>query len=719
MITSLTLDTPVSDVLGERAAKRLETVSIHTVEDLLTYWPRKWRERGEDIDIALVPDGEPATVRAVILSVTEHGMKNNPRRRMLIAKCRTIHDRQVDVSFFNPWQVRKQGIRSGVAVTFSGKVKTIRKSNGAAVRTMSSPEFILDDEEITDDIAGTVVPVYPASAKAPTEWIHEQIVTVLDLTSTLLDPVPAHILMDRNLPGYDWAVRQVHKPSTTDNAELAKKRLTYDEAFAVQLSLALRRIGSKSRPTRALPPIAGGLLEAFDQRLPFTLTPGQASAGKRIAESMNSTTPANALVLGEVGSGKTIVAIRAVLQAVDAGAQAAFIAPTEVLASQHYEGLVESLKGLDINVELFTATGGAANRRRIETGLADGSIDLVVGTHVLTNGKVQFANLGLVVVDEQHRFGVEARDALRRQPVPPHMVVMTATPIPRTLAMTVYGDLDVIELDGLPAGRQPIQTVVIPTEKERWVERLWQKVGEELALGRQAFFVASLIEPSDSGTPDSEQVVTQFADDSTPVTPPASIYEIEQRVRDNLPHARVGVLHGKLEPAVKHEVMSRFAAGHLDVLVATTVIEVGVNVPNATCMVIWDADRFGIAQLHQLRGRVGRGEHAGLCLLVTTTPDGHPSRGRLDTVASTLDGYKLAQADLKTRREGDILGTGQAGRSQFRLLDLTQGSKVIAAARKDAEAIIKADPALRANRQLGMWLRDKIGDAAAENLTRA
>ena len=717
-LTPLTLDAPLEDAVGAENAARLNTLGLSTVQDLITYWPRKWRERGTDIDLALIPDGEPATVRVTIESLKETSLRNNPRRRFLTARCVTPHGRTLEASFFSPWKARQDGIKQGAEVTFSGKVKTFK-----GTRQMSNPEYVFDSE-VGEDMAGTIVSIYPATAQATSPWIAEQITEVLDSIGTLVDPVPGYLLFDQELPGYNWAVRQVHRPDSIENAELAKKRLTYDEALAVQLSLAIRRYGSKSTPTRALPPIPNGLRVEFDRRLPFELTAGQASAGEKIATAMNSTTPANALVLGEVGSGKTVVALRAILQAVDAGAQAAFIAPTEVLATQHYEGLVKSLEGLDINIALFTgnSTKGAAARRELEADIAAGRIDLVVGTHVLTNGKTKFDNLGLVVVDEQHRFGVAARDALRRQAIPPHMVVMTATPIPRTLAMTVYGDLDVVALDGLPAGRQPIRTVVIPTMKEAWVARLWEVINEEIAAGRQAFIVASLIDAADRpADADDETVNTQWDDESETSTPalPLSVSELVEAVRVNLPHVRVGMLHGRMDAETKRVTMEQFNGGELDVLVSTTVIEVGVNVPNATVMAIWDADRFGIAQLHQLRGRVGRGEHAGLCLLVTNTPDEHSSRQRLDTVAGTLDGHKLAVADLKTRREGDILGTGQAGRSQFKLLDLTSGARLIGAARKDAEALIKADPALRGHYVLAQWLRDLIGDEAAANLARA
>lgn len=718
----LTLQTPLVDAVGAAAAKKLKTLGLVTVEDLISHWPRRWRERGEEIDLALVPDGEPATASVLVRSAFLRKMRNG--RQMYICKCITSHGRELEVSIFSPWQAKKDGIVEGARVTFSGKVKSFRGK-----RQMSSPEYFLETEggPSSSDLAGTIVPVYPATAKASSEFVWEQVTTVLEQVGPLEEHLPIDLLIDRDLPGYDWAVRTMHQPSSVEDANKARHRLTYDEAFSVQLSLALRRHGAEAVPTRPLPGAVAGLRAAFDARLPFELTPGQASAGEKLAEAMNSTRPMNALVLGEVGSGKTVVAMRAILQAIDSGSQAVFLAPTEVLAAQHYEGLAKMVEGLDIRVALLTGSMPARQRKEIDYAIAQGDVDLIVGTHTLLNTKAGFYRLGLVVVDEQHRFGVAQRDQLRSQQMPPHQLVMTATPIPRTMAMTVYGDLDVISLDGLPGGRKPITSVVVPAQNPVWAKRVWERMGEEITQGRQVFIVASLIDHAETPdakttptitSPDSENVDTLWADESVNTVPALSVYDLETQAREHLPHARVGVLHGKMEPEEKNDIMSRFSAGEVDILVSTTVIEVGVNVPNATVMAIWDADRFGIAQLHQLRGRVGRGGHAGLCLLVTATPEEHPARVRLDQVAGTLDGYKLAEADLKNRREGDILGTGQSGKSRFKFLELTSGSRLIGQARKDADKIIHDDPALRSNAALATWLRDTLGEAAG-NLGRA
>lgn len=710
------LTAPLRQVLGVRAAERLASLGLETVHDLITYWPRSWRVRGQDSDLALIPDGEAATVHATVTRATEVNLKGS-KRTFLSVTCATSHGRTLEVTFFSPWQARKDGIKAGAQVTLSGKVKTFKGK-----RQMANPEYVFD-QELSQSMAGSCVSVYRATAQASSSWIAEQVQAVLAQLDTLFDPVPGYVREHHTLPDYDWAVRQMHAPTSPENADLARRRLTYDEALAIQLTLALRRRGAHATPARALPGAQNGLLAQFDARLPFVLTSGQIKAGQRIRESLNSTKPTNALIEGDVGSGKTLVALRAMLQAVDSGAQCAFVAPTDVLASQHYESLSEMVSHLDLTVALLSASMPAAARRLVEQGMADGSIDIVIGTQVLTTGKATFANLGLVIVDEQHRFGVAARDALRDQPVPPHMIVMTATPIPRTLAMTVYGDLDVITISGAPRGRKPITSVVVPLVKQNWVERLWTKLSEEIAQGRQVFIVAPLIESALTGTAagDDEVADTEWTDGPQAMAPASSVSDLVEAVRTHLPSVSVSPLHGRMDAPRKHEVMSAFAAGDLDVLVSTTVIEVGVNVPNASVMVIWDAERFGIAQLHQLRGRVGRGEHAGLCLLVTGSPEGHPSRQRLNTVARTLDGHQLALADLLTRREGDILGTGQAGRSTFKLLSLISGQSFIKQARDDAEVIVTADPALRSqeHRGLALWLKETVGADAAQNLTRS
>ena len=481
-------------------------------------------------------------------------------------------------------------------------------------------------------------------------------------------------------------------------------------------------------------PRPDGLLTAFDERLPFTLTEGQRAVSAEIFADLATEHPMHRLLQGEVGSGKTLVALRAMLAVVDSGGQAALLAPTEVLAQQHHRSITEMMGDLaeggllggserGTKVVLLTGSMGTAARRQALLDLTTGEAGIVVGTHALIEDKVRFLDLGLVVVDEQHRFGVEQRDALRGKGAqPPHLLVMTATPIPRTVAMTVFGDLETSVLDQLPAGRSPIATHVVPArDKPHFLSRAWERVREEVAAGHQAYVVCPRIgdaedakDAKDAGDAgDDKARKADLAEDER--RPPLAVLEIaEQLSAGPLAGLRVGVLHGRMAPDAKDEVMRGFAAGTVDVLVATTVVEVGVNVPNATAMVIMDADRFGVSQLHQLRGRVGRGSAAGLCLLVTEAPEASPARSRLDAVAATLDGFELSRIDLEQRREGDVLGQAQSGtRSSLRMLAVIDDEEVIAAAREEAAALVAADPDLAGHPDLASALESLL-DASRE-----
>jgi ATP-dependent DNA helicase RecG len=515
----------------------------------------------------------------------------------------------------------------------------------------------------------------------------------------------------------------------------------------LQVILAQRRraaIAFSATPRRQRP---GGLLTEFDARLPFELTIGQQLAGATIADELALDHPMHRLLQGEVGSGKTVIAVRAMLQAVDGGGQAVLLAPTEVLAQQHHRsisallgplGQAGQLGGAEQATRLALLTGslGAAARRKALLDAASGSAGIVIGTHALLEENVQFADLGLVVIDEQHRFGVEQRDALREKAGDgrPHVLVMTATPIPRTVAMTVFGDLEVSTLTELPAGRQAISTHVVPAaERPRYLERTWQRVAEEAAKGRQVYVVCPRIggdEPAGNGAgPDSagEGPADADASGADPAgqdvarRPPLAVLDLAGLLeRGPLAGLRLAALHGRLPADEKDRVMLAFAAGSVDVLVTTTVVEVGVDVPNATTMVIMDADRFGVSQLHQLRGRVGRGSHEGLCLLVTEAEDGSPSRLRLDAVAATLDGFKLSRLDLEQRREGDVLGAAQAGRkSSLKLLTLLADEDLIGLARRAATELVDADPALSGQPALAAAVRALLAQQQAEFLEKA
>jgi ATP-dependent DNA helicase RecG len=558
-------------------------------------------------------------------------------------------------------------------------------------------------DDAVDAFAGKLIPIYPACKGLESWKITKAVDAVLPRAVEAVDPLPPALREGRGFASLPEALLKVHRPDTKADIEDARQRLKWDEAFVLQVALARRRYADTQLPAVARRPRPDGLLDAFDVKLPFTLTEGQQKVSKEIFDDLATEHPMHRLLQGEVGSGKTMVALRAMLTVVDSGGQAAMLAPTEVLAQQHHRSITEmmgelaeggTLGGAEhaTKVVLLTGSMGAAARRQALLDLVTGEAGIVIGTHALIEDKVQFHDLGLVVVDEQHRFGVEQRDALRSKgKQPPHLLVMTATPIPRTVAMTVFGDLETSVLDQLPAGRLPIASHVVPAQdKPHFLARAWERLREEVEKGHQAYVVCPRI---GDGEDDPRK---KSAEDEAEKRPPLAVIEIaEQLAMGPLSGLRVEVLHGRMQPDDKDDVMRRFAAGDVDVLVATTVIEVGVNVPNATAMVIMDADRFGVSQLHQLRGRVGRGSAPGLCLLVTEMPEASPARARLGAVAATLDGFELSRIDLEQRREGDVLGQAQSGvRSSLRMLTVIDDEEVIAAAREEAVAIVAEDPDL-------------------------
>lgn len=668
---------------------------------------------------------------------------------------------QMKLSFFNAWTAARE-IREGETMMFSGRVGIYRGEY-----TLTNPHYALlsKDASGTDvtDAATAPVPVYRAPVKLPTDRIAgymEQLLEKVPLKE-LEDPVPYTIRRARKVPSLEWTYRALHTPDSEDTWRAAQAQMRYREAFVLQSALARLHSVRAAHLTQPRPAVEGGLADQLLEVLPYELTEGQQKVGAEIAANLSSESPMNRLLQGDVGSGKTVVALRAMLQVADAGGQSAMLAPTEVLAEQHLRSVLDILGDMAapedadgsaegtpagsgeesnrVRVRLLTASMGTRAKRKVLQELADGTAQIVIGTHALLSDEVSFHDLGLVVVDEQHRFGVEQRDSLRgTDGALPHRLVMTATPIPRTVAMTVFGDLDVSVLDTLPAGRQKISTHVVPlAEKPAWASRLWRRAREEIDAGHQvyvvvpkigedgdsleegaAFFGASSLNGAGAGAGNSAQGYfgqggSASSDGKAQLTSVASMYSYLS-AEDALVGVRIGTLHGRMDPAEKTAVMTAFERGEIDLLISTTVIEVGVNVPNATLMIIMDADRFGISGLHQLRGRVGRGGYAGTCLLVTRQEEGGVSRERLDAVASTTDGFELSRIDLAQRREGDILGAAQSGsKSTLRFLRALADADIIERAREDARSVVEKDPTLAKHPSLARTI-DRALDADRE-----
>ncbi|OFI39648.1 ATP-dependent DNA helicase RecG [Arthrobacter sp. SW1] len=746
---------PLDRRIGKRSASVVtKHLGLETVGELLNYFPRRYLTRGELTPIAQLPLDEEATLVARVISNTTRQMR--ARRGSLTdvvitddtggndsALQRTGVPGTLKISFFNGFRARSE-LQPGRRAMFSGKVS--RYGGGL---TMTNPDFMLLDEnpEIgsgaktadPEKLAAMPIPVYPATAKLTSWSIHKVITTLLDTIDLdrIEDPLPVAVSDREGFADIGRCYQLIHSPETAIDWKHARERFRYQEALVLQTALARRRAQLAAEEATARRPVPDGLLSAFDRQLPFTLTAGQSAVGKTLSQELAQNSPMNRLLQGEVGSGKTIVALRAMLQVVDAGGQAALLAPTEVLAAQHYESIRRTLgplardgmfggagmlgqdnAGGSVQVVLLTGSMPTAARKQAMLDAASGNAGIVIGTHALLSDKTSFLDLGLIVVDEQHRFGVEQRDALRAKASrPPHLLVMTATPIPRTVAMTVFGDLETSVLDELPAGRAPISTHLVGlAENPAWATRIWARAREEIDAGHQVYVVCPKIGTDDDGdfTPGEAE---RGEDEPDPLAEEGAARELASvtavvealRQEDALRGVRIEPLHGRQDPVLKSETMASFVANETKVLVSTTVIEVGVDVHNATLMVILDADRFGISQLHQLRGRVGRGGLPGTCLLVTTLEPGHPSRRRLEAVASTTDGFLLSQEDLKLRREGDILGASQSGgRSTLRLLRVLEHEDVIERARGDAQRLVAEDPGLHRYEPLAAAIDDYL-----------
>jgi ATP-dependent DNA helicase RecG len=741
-------DEPLRKVLDPKTAARLESVlGITTVGGLLRHYPRRYAERGELAGFEELEPGEHATVVGEVSRVMRRTLRNRPGT-WLEVELVDGRGNKIYLSFFGrASRAAEQRLKPGARGMFAGKASLFGRGRSRRWQ-FAHPEYVLFDETdaTAEEFAGAPVPIYPAGQDLTSWAIRKAVGVVLDTLGPIEDPLPEHVRRRRRLIGLAEALEGVHRPKDRDEVARARARLKFDEAFQLQAVLLMRRRAAAASPAVPRPRRPGGLLDRFDAALPFELTEGQRKVGEEIAADLARDHPMHRLLQGEVGAGKTVVALRAMLQTVDAGGQAALLAPTEVLAQQHHRSIVEMLgdlahggllagEGGGAGVTLLTGSMGAAARRTALLDAASGAAGIVIGTHALLEERVKFADLGLVVVDEQHRFGVEQRDALRAKAGDrrPHVLVMTATPIPRTVAMTVFGDLEVSTLAQLPSGRSPISTHVVPAvERPRYLERTWERIREEVALGRQAYVVCPRIgdaegDEGDLPAPALDGAAGQDAGEDGEAEaerparrPPLAVLDVAPMLAEGpLTGLRIGVLHGRLAPEEKDAVMNAFTRGEIDVLVATTVIEVGVNVPNATVMVIMDADRFGVSQLHQLRGRVGRGKLPGLCLLVTEAPAGTAARARLDAVAATTDGFELSRIDLEQRREGDVLGAAQSGRkSSLRLLQLLRDEHVIQAARKEAAALLEEDPELARHPALRAEIEALVADERAEYLEK-
>ena len=708
------LSSKASLVVGDRTAKVLfEELGLATVEDILRHYPRRYVVRGQLTDFHSLNDGDEVTILARIASCK---VKKIPGRKGGILEV-VVSDgsEKLLLTFFNQaW--RAKDLREGREGLFAGKVSQYKNQ-----RQLAHPDYLLvpegeDAQTAADDFAGKYLPVYKATRKLPSWKIAQCVSLALANVGDLEDPLPVQLQSQLDLPSLSKALREVHQPTDLLAAEKAIYRLTFDEALAMQLFLLLRKREIRKNQSKVPTRLNEELLAQFDESLNFKLTAAQLRVWNEIRLDLAGDSPMYRLLQGDVGSGKTIIALRAMLS-VENG-QSALLAPTEVLAQQHFKTFTQLLGKLanrgaldgpmeGVRIALLTGSTSSADRREI-LGLAkSGEIDILIGTHSLLNEEVKFKNLELVVIDEQHRFGVEQRDVLRsKSEYPPHILVMTATPIPRTVAMTVFGDLDVSTLDELPLGRTPIQTHVVNSLTEpKLMDRTWQRVREEVSSGHQVYVVVPRISPTDDSDfsnfglsgDELKRIKRLSGDPELKFSQPASsVSEIFPKLRDEILNGlRIAALHGRLSSDEKESAMRAFQAHEIDVLVSTTVIEVGVDVSNASMMVILDAERFGVSQLHQLRGRVGRGQVPGLCILVTSATPESDAALRLKAVASTTDGFELSRLDLEQRREGDVLGSAQSGAtSHLRLLRVIRDESLIIKARQVATELIDSDEAL-------------------------
>ncbi len=703
IVCVLTETLKLDSILGDRTAKAfVKQFGITTIAELLEHYPRRYSKRGELTPISSLPIGEVVTVVGEVVSTSSRRLKG--RSGNLLEVMITDGSKTLTLAFFNQhW--REKELQAGVRGLFSGRIGVFSNK-----LQLAHPDYELFSQEIDDSEAKAwaelPIPIYPASGTLSTWKIQKSVELALSALSEIKEVLPASLLKKHKMLSLSEAIKQIHVPKVDGEWQAARDSLRFHEAMLLQIQLAQSR--SKRNQVEASVRTPGDLLGVFDKRLPFELTDGQRTVGQEIEKDLVSGHPMHRLLQGEVGSGKTLVALRAVLTVAQSGGQSAVLAPTEVLASQHNESIRNALGdelSRALGLRLLTGQMSTAERKIAMLDIASGKCLLAIGTHALISEKVQFFDLSLVVVDEQHRFGVGQREALRAKGnTAPHVLTMTATPIPRTMAITVFGDLEISTLAELPKGRQPISTHVVELAKPALVARVWQRVAEEVQAGRQAFVVCPRIDGElvEEGAEPSES-----EDELEQGPAPAAAVEVVEALRLNpaLAGLNIGLMHGRQSLEEKTAVMQAFTAGEVQVLVSTTVIEVGVNVPNATAMVILDADRFGISQLHQLRGRVGRGEHPGVCLMVSASDQGSLAMERLAAVASTVDGFKLSELDLEIRGEGDVLGNLQSGgKSQLKLLRVIKDAELIQQCKGLAQELI--DVGLPAETQKALELAD-------------
>ncbi len=705
-------EVPVSEIkwLGPKNSAPLAKAGIRTVADLLHHVPRTYIDRTNKPRLDRVVLDTEVTVIAEVTKI------NTRRPKKISITEATIADETatLKVIWFNQPYLQKR-LPVGTEAAFSG---TVTSRNGSLQMANPVVEMLGDDQESI--VTGRIVPVHPQVGSVKPWAILRAMHIALNRSRPIPDPVPAEMLERKGLISRDQAFSDIHFPESLDRVDPARNRLVYDEFFRLELSLALQKRRQMEDATGFAHTPSGELADRFIAGLPYVLTGAQVRVLEEIDQDLREPHPMHRLLQGEVGSGKTVVAVAALLSGVEGGWQGAIMAPTEVLAVQHYLGVtgllaqaglspepfaapselgMDSLFGSDgpaVHIGILTGSTAAANYRAdvsradLLADVASGQVDILVGTHALIQEGVQFHRLGVAVVDEQHRFGVSQRVMLKEKAdeIDPDLLIMTATPIPRTLSMTLYGDLDVSIIDEMPPGRTPVKTKVLSRLEEAVA---WKRITEEVATGRQAFVVCPLVE--DSPKVEAASATAEF-----------------QRLSALMPDLRVGLIHGQLRPVEKEAVMSEFRAGEIDVLVATTVIEVGIDIPNATVMVIEDADRFGLSQLHQLRGRVGRGRHRGLCLLIAdpATEDGEE---RLAAMAATTDGFVLAQEDLRIRGQGTVFGARQSGVADLKLADLLRDLDLLTAARNDAFAIVDRDPGLADHPELAEEVRAMLGES--------